>query len=795
MATEESSLVEWINSFEHLGIRITDLSELSNGVDLFKILQEVSETIWAEDKMELEDPDSEFMKMKNVSAVFSGIQEYYSSKLLNEIHDYEIDIEAICQRMDIDAIIRLCELTIGVVIQCDAKDEYINAIISLSEDTQAVLMKIIQNTMANSSKNNSSVDHNEEGSSINQSYSEDNLNLSQSLTVSLETQMQIDKYKKQIQALKLKLSETEEENGHYKTQVEKLTLENREIQEDLEIEKKKKSYSQNSSSDKLNEILDQLAQVEKELAKKTFECESSQKRLSLLESKLSDVQSSHTDEKDKLNDELDECKSKLRKLEQVESLNSHYKKKLEESVEMKSQINELKEHISDLENQIEEYETQMKRGDSYKDLYSGLQKELLEERDSTCQLTLQNNELNDKVNDLKKDMERLEKDSAKKDDRIRKMLQEQHTRQSEYESPASYELKSQKYDSDLETLANEIGGDLHNVSIEKNELYIRLKQENEELKIKIRENEDSLLKQLEDDLKKKDSSIKTSHEENFRLRKRAEILKQQNDELKVEVDKMKNDAYGYLELQNEVKAAKSDKKSLKEKIKNLQEKLRELERAKEELDRLKKSYEDLEHEKKELKAEIKDTRQMLDKHKDENVAIKTKMLEVEKEFNERSMRIQLENDSMKLELGALKENSPTEAVSHSSEVLASIESEKIKVIEKENKILQLKLEIKSLEGRIKESEERFSKNLKDMETSFADERNILQEELYAAKSEREEKDKEMKEQEKLMITSMASFFFDTLNKQEQKRQEESNSGGSFLKKLRNASYALPSKFG
>jgi len=56
-------------------------------------------------------------------------------------------------------------------------------------------MKIIQKTLGNSSQHNSSIDKYEEGSSINQSLSEDNLNLSISMTVSLETQMQLDNLK------------------------------------------------------------------------------------------------------------------------------------------------------------------------------------------------------------------------------------------------------------------------------------------------------------------------------------------------------------------------------------------------------------------------------------------------------------------------------------------------------------------------------------------------------------------------------------------------------------------------
>jgi len=45
-----------------------------------------------------------------------------------------------------------------------------------------------------------------------------------------------------------------------------------------------------------------------------------------------------------------------------------------------------------------------------------------------------------------------------------------------------------------------------------------------------------------------------------------------------------------------------------------------------------------------------------------------------------------------------------------------------------------------------------------------------------------------------MITAVASFYFDTLNKQEQKRQQENKNEGSFLQRLRNSNYGLSNRF-
>lgn len=95
-------------------------------------------------------------------------------------------------------------------------------------------------------------------------------NLSSSITAAFENQMQNDKLKIENKNLKIKLGETEEEVGHLKAELEKIKLENKELTEDLEIERKKTS-KEYKSSDKMDEAINRLAQVERELSEKEFE--------------------------------------------------------------------------------------------------------------------------------------------------------------------------------------------------------------------------------------------------------------------------------------------------------------------------------------------------------------------------------------------------------------------------------------------------------------------------------------------------------------------------------------------
>lgn len=308
------------------------------------------------------------------------------------------------------------------------------------------------------------------------------------------------------------------------------------------------------------------------------------------------------------------------------------------------------------------------------------------------------------------------------------------------------------------------------------EKYQKLLSENEMLKQQIRENENSLLNQLENDLKKKDSSLKTSQEDMVRIQKRLEIFEKQNKDLKAEIDKLKNNEYAMLELQNEYKGLKSENKTYKDKITKLQAKVKSWEEIKFEFERLKKTHSELEDEKKELKVEIKETRGLLEKRKEENYVLKNKILEVEKDLEYSKV--------MKIEIEALKKNN---SQANSAEV-AIIEDSK-RMIEKENQILKLQLQIKTLEAAVKDVNDDMQHKIHELENEHKSKISKIIEHNDELEREKEIIIEQAHEQERLMTTAMTSFFFDNLQKQ--KIQEQTKTGQvSFLAKLRNVTYKL-----
>lgn len=74
-------------------------------------------------------------KLSNLQQVYSSIQDYFA-QVLNVQLEVDIDLESIViSKQPNEAIIKLFELVIGIVVNCPDKDFYIRRIIDLDEET------------------------------------------------------------------------------------------------------------------------------------------------------------------------------------------------------------------------------------------------------------------------------------------------------------------------------------------------------------------------------------------------------------------------------------------------------------------------------------------------------------------------------------------------------------------------------------------------------------------------------------------------------------------------------------
>ena len=176
--------------------------------------------------------------------------------------------------------------------------------------------------------------------------------------------------------------------------------------------------------------------------------------------------------------------------------------------------------------------------------------------------------------------------------------------------------------------------------------------------------------------------------------------------------------------------------------------------------------------------EWKETRSLLDTKKDENFVLTNKVIEVQKELEYAKI--------MKMELEAL---SKTNVQASSADIAMIAESKQL--IEKDNQILKLQLKIKEYEAQIKDINEDCNHRVNEIESDFKLQKTNLEKVIRELEKEKDGLYDSHMEQEKLMTSALANFYFDNLKKQ-QIQQQSQRGQSSFLSKLRGASYRLSS---
>lgn len=72
---------------------------------------------------------------KNFKSLVQGLEQFYSQRLDSNISVQHINIDLMIQKKDFAILIDLVELVMGVIVNCEDKEEYIQRIISLDEKT------------------------------------------------------------------------------------------------------------------------------------------------------------------------------------------------------------------------------------------------------------------------------------------------------------------------------------------------------------------------------------------------------------------------------------------------------------------------------------------------------------------------------------------------------------------------------------------------------------------------------------------------------------------------------------
>ena len=145
--TFERSILEWVESFG-LDNLPESFSSLYNGVALYEVLNKVDFTYWPMSKITT-TPQTIKQSVINFKTLIQGMEKYYQQKLDSLIQNQTslIDVDRLVQHKDQSCLYDILELVMGVIINSEEKQTYIERILELDEKTQEDLQKLIEKSL------------------------------------------------------------------------------------------------------------------------------------------------------------------------------------------------------------------------------------------------------------------------------------------------------------------------------------------------------------------------------------------------------------------------------------------------------------------------------------------------------------------------------------------------------------------------------------------------------------------------------------------------------------------------
>uniref|UniRef100_A0A8C9AXI9 Hook microtubule tethering protein 3 n=1 Tax=Prolemur simus TaxID=1328070 RepID=A0A8C9AXI9_PROSS len=441
-------------------------------------------------RIKTEVGDNWRLKISNLKKILKGILDYNHEVLGQQINDFTLpDVNLIGEHSDAAELGRMLQLILGCAVNCEQKQEYIQAIMMMEESVQHVVMTAIQELMSKESP----------VSAGNDAY------------VDLDRQL-----KKTTEELNEALSAKEEiaQRCHeLDMQVRGFPCEN------LHYKREKDQYEQNTSP-KGRELRDSKLSFlglfhfgyRLEAAKDDYRirCEELEKEISELRQQNEEL-TSLAEEAQALKDEIDVLRHSSDKVSKLEGQVESYKKKLEDLGDLRRQVKLLEEkntmymqNTVSLEEELRKANAARSQLETYKRQVVELQNRLSEESKKADKLDFEYKRLKEKVDSLQKEKDRLrtERDSLKETIEELRCVQAQ---EGQLTTQGLMPLGSQE---SSDSLAAEI------TTPEIREKLIRLQHENRMLKIN-QEGSDNekiaLLQSLLDDANLRKNELETEN--------------------------------------------------------------------------------------------------------------------------------------------------------------------------------------------------------------------------------------------------------------------------------------------
>eukprot|EP00164_Ancoracysta_twista_P002793 GFYU01003714.1.p1 GENE.GFYU01003714.1~~GFYU01003714.1.p1 ORF type:complete len:884 (-),score=333.11 GFYU01003714.1:107-2758(-) len=456
---QAAHLLEWVKTAPGSDREVSTLEDLQDGVVLYSILAGISHKYFDVTTLKTEETDNPIIQSGNArtnwNKLVMQLSSYYKDVFHQDIGLMDLDVTPVSKGEDVETLVTAMEFVVYAALQCDHKEDYITVIMSLPQDVQTSIMILVQQTMAKFPAE----------SSVN---SPGLAPASPTTRVPVSPRMLSDD-SAQVSRLQREKDEMQTSLDSLEKQHDQLMQDYKSLQEAKEQLEANAGNKDEETEDAYREELEKIRKTkDSQIADFQHQLEEKDETISSLEKKLEEVAKLTADNRS-LTDELDIMKSKVAQMEKLESQLEKYKRKIEESSDMRKQMKSLEE-------QNEKYLRQVLEAEGTAKKIPQLKAQVDTYREQVTKLESQATEMTTKLQ--KKDVEL----SAQNDEL--EMLKTERGANKQRIDELKEQLEDHQSAKDDEMLrGGSFGGGLDEmVTPEMKEKLIRLEQENEMLK-------------------------------------------------------------------------------------------------------------------------------------------------------------------------------------------------------------------------------------------------------------------------------------------------------------------------
>ncbi|KAM4837221.1 protein Hook homolog 3 isoform 2-T2 [Thomomys bottae] len=407
------SLLTWIQTF-NVDTPCQTVEDLTNGVVMAQVLQKIDPAYFDENwlnRIKTEVGDNWRLKISNLKKILKGILDYNHEILGQQINDFTLpDVNLIGEHSDAAELGRMLQLILGCAVNCEQKQEYIQAIMMMEESVQHVVMTAIQELMSKespvSSGNDAYVD-------LDRQLKKTTEELNEALSAKEEISQRCHELDMQVAALQEEKSSLLAEN--------QILMERLNQSDSIEDPNSPAGRRHLQLQTQLEQLQEETFRLEAAKDDYRIRCEELEKEISELRQQ-NDELTTLADEAQSLKDEIDVLRHSSDKVSKLEGQVESYKKKLEDLGDLRRQVKLLEEkntmymqNTVSLEEELRKANAARGQLETYKRQVVELQNRLSEESKKADKLDFEYKRLKEKVDSLQKEKDRLrtERDSLK----------------------------------------------------------------------------------------------------------------------------------------------------------------------------------------------------------------------------------------------------------------------------------------------------------------------------------------------------------------------------------------------